>query len=319
MESIPVNLRVFYRRLWYSVIMHMFTDHNGFTLVELSIVLIVVGMLVALGGGMIGPLTNFIKVRETRELQDSALQSVVSWASSRNAIPTGAGFSTAAKSPQDAWGRNFVYRYYSSISSSTPTRDTICGLKATSLALQTTEPSQTISNVAFVILSGAENATLKSTLNSAAITASGGATGTITVTGPNSDLVRWVTLDELRSKIGCQGAPLKIVNNELPFGNYSALYSATVLADGGSGSGNYQWRIKTGSLTASIPPMYVNGSTLVPFTNSSTTAWSASAATMNFSGYPKSQGSFMLLISVRDTIGNSSSKPFVLTVNPISN
>jgi len=303
--------------------MRKFINHNGFTLVELSIVLVVVGLLVALGGGMIGPLTNYIKVRETRELQDSALQSVVSWASSRNAIPTGSGFSTAAKSPQDAWGRNFVYRYYSSLSSSIPTRDTICGLKSTSLTLQTTDPSATMPNVAFVILSGAENATLKSTLNSTAITASGGATGTITVTGPNSDLIRWVTLDELRSKIGCQGAPLKIVNNELPFGNYSTLYSATVLADGGSSSGNYQWRIKTASFPVGIQSAFLNSSTntvrALPFVNSSSTAWSKSAATMSLNGYPKAPGSYLLSISVRDTIGNSSSKPFVLTVNPRSN
>lgn len=299
--------------------MRRFTDHNGFTLIELSVVLAVVGLLVALGGGLIGPLTTFIKVRETRELQDSDVQSVISWASSRNAIPGSAGFATAVKSPQDAWGRNFVYRYYSSLSSSPPTKDTICGLRSTSLTLQTTDPPALMTNVAFVILSGAENATLKSTLNSSAITASGGATGTITVAGPNGDLVRWVTLDELRSKIGCQGAPLKIVNNELPFGNYSTLYSATVMADGGSGSGNYQWRVKTGSLATGIPAMFVNGSTPLPFINSSSTAWSAPATTMNLQDYPRTPGSYLLSISVRDTIGNSSSKPFVLTVNPRSN
>ena len=322
-SQFPVNLRVFSRRLWYEVSMRKLTEHKGFTLIELSIVLIVVGMLVALGGGMIGPLTNFVKVRETRELQDSALQSVVSWASSRNAIPNGAGFTTVAKSPLDAWGRSFVYRYYSSLSSSTPTRDTICGLRSTTLTLQTTDPPATMNNLAFVILSGAENATLKSTLNSSVITASGGASGTIIATGPNSDLLRWVTLDELRSRIGCQGAPLKILNNELPFGNYSTLYSATVMADGGNGSGNYQWRIKTGNFPAGIQSAFLNSSTntvrALPFVNSSTTTWSTSSSTMSINGYPKSPGSYLLSISVRDTIGNSSSKPFVLTVNPRSN
>jgi prepilin-type N-terminal cleavage/methylation domain-containing protein len=300
--------------------MHNYNNHNGFTLIELSIVLIVLGMLVALGGGIIGPLTNFIKVRETRDIQDSATQSIISWASSKNSIPTASGFPTAAKSSKDAWGREFVYRYYSSISTSSPTKDTICGLRSTTLTLQTTDPPATMPNVALVILSGAENATLKSTLNGTLITTSGNATGTITVTGPNGDLVRWVTLDELRSKIGCQGAPLKIINNELPYANYSANYSATITADGGSGSGKYQWRIKKGNLASPVNATFFNSSTgssrALPFINISTTDWSASATSLSFEGYPKLPGSYFFSIFVRDNIGNSSSKPFVLTVNP---
>lgn len=303
----------------YEFNMRNYNNHNGFTLIELSIVLIVIGLLVGLGAGIINPLTNFIKVRETRELQDSATQSIISWASSKNSIPTASGFPTAAKSPLDAWGRGFVYKYYSSISSTSPNKDTICGLRSTTLTLQTTDPTATMPNIAFVILSGAENATLRSTLNGTVITASGNATGTISVAGPNGDLVRWVTLDELRSKIGCQGAPLKIINNELPYANYSTSYSATIMADGGSGSGNYQWRIKTGSFPTGVNATFINRSTNVralPFMNSSSTDWSTSATSMSFGGFPKPPGSYFFSIYVRDNIGNNSSRPYVLTVNP---
>ena len=291
---------------------------RGFTLIELSIVLVIIGLLVGLGAGMIGPLTTFVKVRETRDMQDATVQSITSWASSRNSIPDVAGFPTAAKSPLDAWGRNLIYLYDANLNSTTPTKDTICGRNSTALTLVTTDPAATINNVAFIVLSGADNAVLKSTLNgnlngapinNTVITAPGYATGTITVTGPNSDLVRWVTLDELRSKIGCQGAQLRIINNELPYGNYSTSYSATIIADGGNGSGSYQWRIKKGSF-----PSGITASSL-PFTNISTTDW-ISATAMSIQGYPKPQGSYYFSILVRDTIGNSSSKTFVLTVNP---
>lgn len=286
--------------------MRNLTNHHGFTLIELAIIMIVIGVLVGFGAGVTGPLVTFIKVRETKELQDSTTQSIISWAASRNAIPNSTGFPTVSASPKDAWSRNFVYKYYSSLSPASPTKDTICGLRSTTLTLQTTDPAATIANVAFVVLSGAENATLKSTLDGAVITASGKASGTITATGPNSDLIRWVTLDELRSKVGCQGAPLKIVNNELPYGNYSSLYSAALMVDGGSGTGN-QWRIK-GSFPSGFP-------TVSPFVNSTT--WKT-APFMNISGHPSPQGSYSFSVYVRDDIGNNSSKTFVLTVNPRS-
>lgn len=296
--------------------MRTYSNHSGFTLIELSIVLVIIGMLIGLGSGMIGPLTTFVKVRETRELQDSALQSITSWASSRNSIPDSAGFPTVAKSPLDAWGRNLIYLYDANLYAAAPTKDTICGRRLAALTLVTTDPAATMANVAFVVLSGAENATLKSTLNgnlngvplTGIITATGYATGTITVTGPNSDLVRWVTLDELRSKIGCQGAPLKIVNNELPFSNYSASYSATIVPDGGTGA--YEWRIKKGSV-----PTGMSFSPPLPFVNSSTSNW-ASGSNLTIQGWPRPQGSYNFTIMARDSNGNSSSRLFVLTIQP---
>lgn len=286
---------------------------NGFTLVELAIVLVVIGMLVAFGGSMIAPLTTFVKVRETRDMQDSAVQSVISWASSNNTIPNETTFMTVAKSPLDAWGQNLIYLYDSNLHSATPTKDTICGRRSTDLKLFTNYSN----SIAFAVISRADNPAFKSTLNgtlnsnpiNSVITTSGAATGTITATGTNSDLVRWVTLDELRSKIGCLGAPLKIVNNELPFGSYSSNYSASIIADGGSGSGDYQWRIKKGSFPAGI------NATALPFQNLSTTDWTP-ASTMIIDGYPKLPGSYYFSVFVRDNIGNTSSKAFVLTVNP---
>lgn len=82
-------------------------NHSGFTLIELSFVLVIIGILMTLGSNMIGPFTTFVKVRETRELQDDNLQSIFSWASSRNSIPNSIAnndnsFGKVAKSPKDA-------------------------------------------------------------------------------------------------------------------------------------------------------------------------------------------------------------------------
>lgn len=295
-------------------------NQSGFTLIELSIVLVLVGLMVGIGAAMIKPLTTFAKSRETRTIADANLLAILSAAASSNTIPNSAGLTTVVTSPNDAWNQPFAYLYDTNLYSATPGKDTICGRNSTDLKLTTADA--TITNVAFAFFSRADNSAFSSTLNgtlagapiNTVISTSGAATGTITATATNGDLLRWVTLDELRSKIGCQGAPLKIVNNELPFGNYSTDYSATVVADGGSGSSTYQWRIKKGN--SGLPTGLTSGA--LPFTNISTTDWTTTSS-LGLSGYPKQSGSFFFTIQVRDSFGNNNSRPFVLTINPRSN
>lgn len=311
------------------------SSNHGFTLIELAVVLAIIGLLVGLGAGMIGPLTNFVKVRETRDMQDAAMQSITSWTSTRNSIPNDAGFPAVAKSPLDAWGRNLVYLYDANLYSATPTKDTICGRRSTSLTLVATDPAATASNVAFVVLSGAENSALKSTLNGAAITVSGAASGTITVTGPNGDLARWVTLDELRSKIGCQGAPLKIVNNELPFGAVPNSYSVTLTSDGGvpftTGPATYKWCVST------LPPGFAlsggiqNANCLGLSEASGSWAAPSDGLVISFPASTVTTGAYPITVVARDNADgiatsaacnspdpgdNCAQKMFVLTVNP---
>ena len=295
--------------------MRTYVNHRGFTLIELSIVLVIIGILVGIGSKMIGPMVTYAKVRETKDLQDSALQSIFSWTASSNTLPNKDTFATIAKSPKDAWGQDFVFMYYSSLARTTPTKDTICGRRTTPLTLQLDPADLTTkrTNVAFAVLSRADNTAITSTLEGSLngivtnglVTVSGNATGNIKAISPNGDIIRWVTLDELRSKIGCQGAPLKILNNELPYGKKGEKYSAKIMADGGNGTGSYQWRFN-----GDTPPTGITGTT-VPLA----TTWTQ-ATFMNISGNPQQSGSYLFSIEVQDNICNTNSKSFVLTVNP---
>jgi prepilin-type N-terminal cleavage/methylation domain-containing protein len=314
---------------------------RGFTLIELSIVLAVIGLLVGLGAGMIGPLTAFVKVRETRDLQDAALQAVTSWASSHNRLPAGAEFPGVASSPADAWGRNLVYLYDADLYAAAPTKDTICGRRSTALTLVNTDPAASTANVALVILSGAEKAFLTATLNVAlngapsngAITGTGSASGTVTLSSPGGDLARWVTLDELRSKVGCQGAPLKIANNELPFGAAPNAYSVTLTADGGVpfavNPSSYKWCV--GTLPAGF--VQTGGIQNADCSSLSEASWGAASAGLALSFPPGAvvSGAYPITVVARDNAAgvltssacnsadagdNCAQKLFVLTVNP---
>jgi prepilin-type N-terminal cleavage/methylation domain-containing protein len=248
---------------------------KGFTLVEMAIVLVVIGLLVGMGASMIGPLTTMGKVRESREVVEADIATVVSWAASNNRLPQwGDGVADAtidefvevAKKTTDAWGRPLIYLYDNNLFTP-PSKDTICGRKTTSITIRqcltanctTTSGTDYLDtqNIAFVILSQGEDATTQTNISTTPVT-SNPITGTVTVPAGTDDIVRWVTLDELRSKIGCQGAQLKIVNNELPYGYISNSYNANITADGGvpyTSAGKYRWCIQGAAPTLATKPI----------------------------------------------------------------
>ncbi len=317
-------------------------DKRGFTLVEMALVLVVVGIVIGIGAGMIGPLMSLSKSRETKEFLGGAVESVNSWAASNNSLPNAAGFPSVAKSPNDAWGRNFIYLYDTSLYAAAPTKDTICGRKTTAISIinNGVSPAATITNVAYLIVSLGDDAQINTTATDGPITISRTASGTITLDPNVSDIVRWVTLDELRSKIGCQGAQLKIVNNELPPATVAAQYpnatagsALSITTDGGATPGTLRWCIETPSATPlpaglvftpalagaiRVAPNTCNAANPLPEAN-----WILSP-TLSISGTPaaNSQGAYNFTLYARDnndaagTNDNIASKAFVLTVNP---
>lgn len=326
-------------------------DKRGFTLVEMAIVLVVVGVLVGMGVGMIGPLTNMSKLRESREIIESNLASVTSWAASNNAIPDTAGFTSVAKTSIDAWGSNLFYLYDNNLYSATPNKDTICGRKSTHLSVvnNAAAPAVTINNVAIIIVSPGEDRATQTTLNgtlggtaiNGILTGSGRATGTITLDPTVSDIVRWVTLDELRSKIGCQGSQLKILNNELPsatveaqYPNASAGSTLSFVVDGGATAANtLRWCIQAPvasplpnglSFSAGVPIRTTPANTCTGLAEASWLNIAAAPNLLTISGKPNAgtQGAYNFTVFVRDnndttsTNDNIVSKAFVLTVNP---
>jgi prepilin-type N-terminal cleavage/methylation domain-containing protein len=329
-------------------------SHQGFTLIEMAIVLVIVGLLMGLGMSMVGPLMTATKLRETRDSLDANMQAVASWASANNRIPPltptlpdTAKFVQIAKNPNDSWLRPFVYLYDSNLAptgATSPTKDTICGRRSTFLNISTHNPDAYIQNVAYAVASSGDKMSFASTLTGGssgiiANTAVSGAATTIHGDRNANDILRWVTLDELRSKVGCQGAPLKIVNNELPFIPQTTAVSstfATISADGGVPS--YRWCVEfatrtgismfdtspvTGGIKATGTCWTSDEATWLAPNN--TLALQKKAAMGNFS-----TGSYQVTIFVRDNAATTAStascssnpgdnciqKPFVLTVNP---
>ena len=340
------------------------TDRNGFTLVELAVSLVVIGLLIGLGTAMVGPLMSAIKVRESRENLGAAVESINSWASSNNRLPDVAGgtsdFKGVVRTPADAWGRDFIYlydcRFASTDSVACPgaapaiTKDTICGRRTTNITLTDHNTGASIQNVVYAVFSQSDDAAANSTFSACPPSGTAVSSGPRTATTPvcadtANDLVRWATLDELRTKVGCQGPQLRIVNNELPFGYAGVSYPAagTTLnfsVDGGATPSVYRWCIEAANATPLPSGLdFSSTSPTLPIrvtpTNScrelAETNWGA-ASSLTLSTAPLTspygtiaagtQGSYSFTVYVRDNNDTSGSndniaaKAFVLTINP---
>lgn len=314
-------------------------SNTGFTLVELAVSLVVIGLLIGLGTAMVGPLMSAIKVRESRENLGAAVESINSWASSSNRLPDTTNVSGIVRSPSDAWGRDFIYLYDANLAPGSATKDTICGRKTATLTLMDSTTGATIPNVAYIIFSQGDDAASNTTLTSGTLTPAPASPPTIAAAGyvaagdvatvtsdTGDDLVRWVTLDELRTKVGCQGPQLRIVNNELPYGSLSSPYpDMYVIADGGLGASQYQWCIETAGASAPAALTFRQNTavgtslTTIFSTNCAThTTW-GTAEQLVVNGTPTIGGSHYFKVFVRDgatAAANNVNKAFVLTINP---
>jgi prepilin-type N-terminal cleavage/methylation domain-containing protein len=329
-------------------------NRKGFTIVELAVVLVLVGILIALGVRMIGPLTQRAKISETKGTVDTVIESLVGFAVTNRRLPTVAEFTGAAKKSNDAWGNPLYYIVDSNLYATGA--DQICGRKTTAITVRnclTNDCTTTagtdyndIPDVAFAIVSGGENFNVQTAVAAgrATVYVQNGSTNrdacTTAATCPNysgtlinraeryDDIVNWVTLNELRTKIGCAGQQLKVLNNELPSGSVAASYGSAVYGDGGipfTAGGNYRWCLQTatGVIATDLPgftvtPNVVNVNCQVLAEG---TWGQANNLQLSKTAGSGTAGSYSVTVFVRDNADtaandNIASRAFVITISP---
>jgi prepilin-type N-terminal cleavage/methylation domain-containing protein len=335
--------------------------NSGMTLVEIAIVLVIIGIVIALGAALVGPLTKRAKINDTKEIVNGDVESVISFAASnrRLPVPTGTEFTNNVRNPNDAWTKPLYYIVDTNLTTiPAGTSDAICGRKTTNYTIcrdAACTAATNIQNVAFVVASGAENFNLQTGILTGGVCPAGqtcvrvynvDTAGiddcTTAVNCPNypaallitrleayDDIVKWVNLDELRTKAGCQGAQLKIINNELPSGSVTVLYGATVYGDGGipyTAGGNYRWCLQTatGVLATDLPGFTVTPNVVNTNCQGLAEASWGQANTLQFSKATGAgtAGSYNFSVFVRDnndaagTNDNIVQKSFVITISP---
>lgn len=272
---------------------------NGFALFPVILAVLIMGALIGFGLTLIGPRIKKEKYTQTHETIIAAIQAIVSWSLANGRLPDSSNLSSVVGNLDDAWRKSFVYVYDNRLASSST--GGICGRQSTNIT------SGTTTDIAFLLVSGGDDYQVDSTPNT-----SGQYTGNITAS--SKDIIRWVTLNELKNNAGCYAntlGRLRIINNELPRACDGQTYNAAIYAENGvpfATGGRYKWCLK-GSLpngvtsTPGIPgcPSTPDCSSLGTEASSQ---WSQ-ADNFQLIGTPTAIGSYSIVVLVRDNNDNT--------------
>ncbi len=290
---------------------------RGLTLIELAIVLVVIGVLLGLGASVIGVLIKRNKYVESREIVSANLEGIVGYAIANSRLPSSETELTGSiRSARDSYGKYTMYVYSGNLDDSS---GVICSATSTNITLRIgcadtacTSYEQEVPNVAFLVVSGDGNYNIQTWHSSLTSVSSGTVvigradtavtlhvysyglsvddyTGDVNRSEPYDDIVKWVSLYELKPKAGCTGG-----GGGSGGGSGSCTYSAIQITNT-SGSTFYY---STSSVTCQL---WSNGSSIT--LNSGDTLNVYSSWWRCFFGLPRDTISFTTACSL-DTLGN---------------
>lgn len=246
-------------QLPYSPIRHK----KGFTLIELAIILVVIGILTAIGAGLIGILTKQAKFRESREVVKAVHESILGYVATNKKLPD--KLSDLSVKTVDPYMNPLEYYRVNTL-----VMNNLCVTSGPYLTVtdNTISPPSTKSNVAFIIFSKGENGTNNT------------GTGPFTINeyGVNNydDIAHYTDIDTLRKQV-CTS--FTITTDSLPSGTEEFTYPSTTL-EATDGTTPYAWSIISGSLP---PGLSLNTGTGV------------------ISGTPTRDGSYNFTVQVLDS------------------
>lgn len=227
--------------------------NNGFSLVEMAVVLIIFGLVLAAASSILTLFVNKGGSERTRKMIESNKNALFSIAASEGYLQAAAVDTKPANIslnyPKDAYGTAF-YLITDAALGYTTAKDQldykpICGANGTALTLDICDDidcntSTTVTDVAFVIISGSENKNVQTESVSGAVKIyyQGQSVDDQTATGINrvekyDDIADWVTLPELRVKAGCDPEKLRFLDTAMPVVQDGEPYNFDIYAEGG--------------------------------------------------------------------------------------
>ncbi|SMP12481.1 prepilin-type N-terminal cleavage/methylation domain-containing protein [Desulfurobacterium pacificum] len=253
---------------------------KAFTLIEMAIVLVILGLIIGIGTGVMIQFIKWNKRQQTAKTVNSATSEAIGLSSEGSINPNSLPTIT------DAYSQKIVYIIAQKLTSSylQPLNATICDVKDTQLFLQDNATGAKISNIAFIAFSKGSDYTSNTYCNEKQVNENTICTDNVT-TDTTKDIVKYVTLPELKQYLGCPSNPLHILNNQLPIAYVNESYNATLYASGGIKP--YKWNI-TETNCSWIKTKQINDS-------------------FTLSGTPTQQGSCLITVSVTD---NNTPTPF---------
>lgn len=208
---------------------------KGFTLVELAIVMVVIGLLVGGGFQTMQIMSRRAKVIETQQQLEALQEAIKGFVQVNGALPTQAEFDSLTGTTQDSWNGVINYFHDAALEGT----GTICSSTSTDLS---TNGDFSATDIAFVLVSAGENYNLQTRQIA-------GTPDTVALYNPNTqidgqpnptnrptdefdDMNVRTSLVELKTLINCQ--PLSIINPSLHSWNAGTAYNVQIIPQGGT-------------------------------------------------------------------------------------
>lgn len=256
---------------------------KGFTLIELSIVLIVVGLLMGGAFQMMKVMGEKARATEAKNTLEATKEAVIAFAINNNRLPTAAEFAA-----MNFRASGNIPLYYNFDNALTLAAQGPCGITTTPLNTTDVNGVNT-QNVAFVLAVAGENLLIQTTRVGNLITFP--QWNTLVGGRGYDDFHIQVTLGELQSTIGCQ--PPRIINPSIYTGSVGTNYNVSFAGEGGNG--NYTFARTAGAFPPGAP------------------AFNLTAAGV-LTGTPTTPGSSIFTLQITSN-GVSTTRQYVLVVN----
>jgi prepilin-type N-terminal cleavage/methylation domain-containing protein len=344
----------------------MNTKIKGFSLVEMAIVLVIFGLVLASASSILTLFVNRGGAEKTRQMITSDKSSIVSYVQTNGQLPTVAipnatpitDFWRNVSYPIDGYNVDFFYFSDPILDKSVwnlaalPAFNVVCGATGTNTLVQicndlNCSAPTTVNNIAFVIASGSENKNVQTGVTTAAGTNTiridfQGTAGVdnYTNTNPNvrpvdfnrqeayDDIVDWMTLDELRSKVGCDAEAIKFMSQVMPPAKRGADYTYNFYIEGGvpidavyggTHVAEYEWNVfgkpdNDNTLLNSIFNFNVVRNSVPTGINTLSNTVYTQGAFLQVTGNSSSftQGQYIIEINVRDRANTTYTRKFIL-------
>ncbi len=259
------------------------SDTAGFSLVEMAIVLVIIGLLAGMGGGIMKIAVERQKLSETRNSVDQAYESILAHVDRYKTLP--ASLTTLGVKTTDAYTQDLYYATYA------PAGANVCTTPGT--YLQVNDRGTLKNNIAFILLSKGKNLCNQTGTSSPYQVLQA---GTVTTGCPQGSLeyddeVRYL---DIVSLVNSACGQLWISTTFLHYGTVGEVYPTAQLA--ATGGGNYVWDQTGGTLP---PGLSLSSDGII-------------------SGTPTSAGTYAFEVRVTDGIGRTARATLSIAVNPSS-
>jgi type II secretory pathway pseudopilin PulG len=192
---------------------------GGFTLIEIALVLVIIGLFLGAGVNLFGLLIDREKDSENKEIIVSAVEAIKGYLLKNGTLPTLSNFTNIVSKQNDAWEKPLIYIYYNNA-----TNSTICSLTGTPITVRYCRDISCTSyndtnNVAFIVLSGGANMNIQTGFSAQQISSNttirvydygigniDDYSADVNRLEPYDDVVRIMTLYELQSMLRCGGS-----------------------------------------------------------------------------------------------------------------